>query len=61
MNCCPEICIPLRQPLYRKPPEMSTVVPLKQPKPRKIPDLLQLRIELAWIKPKIWRRIVVPE
>ena len=33
----------------------------EQPKPRKIPDLLQLRIELAWIKPKIWRRIVVPE
>ena len=40
---------------------MSHVVPLKKPKPRKIPDLLQLRIELAWIKPKFWRRIVVPE
>jgi len=40
---------------------MSHVVSLKKPKPRKIPDLLQLRIELAWIKPKIWRRIVVPE
>ena len=40
---------------------MSNVVPLKKPKPKKIPDLLQLRIELAWIKPKIWRRIVVPE
>jgi hypothetical protein len=61
MNCCPGISIPLRQQTCRKPPEMSNVVPLKQPKPRKIPDLLQLRIELAWIKPKIWRRIVVPE
>ena len=40
---------------------MSPVVPLKQPRSKKIPDLLQLRIELAWIKPKIWRRIVVPE
>ena len=61
MNCCPGISIPLRQSPYRKPPEMSPVVLLKQPKPKKIPDLLQLRIELAWIKPKIWRRIVVPE
>ena len=61
MNCCLGISIPLRQPSYRKPPEMSNVVPLKKPKPKKIPDLLQLRIELAWIKPKIWRRIVVPE
>lgn len=24
-------------------------------------DLLQLRIELAWLKPAIWRPIVVPE
>ena len=39
---------------------MSPAVPLKQPKPKKIPDLLQLQIELAWIKPKIWRRILVP-
>ena len=27
---------------------MSHIVPLKKPKPRKTPDLLQLRIELAW-------------
>lgn len=40
---------------------MSPVIPLMKPKGKKIPDLLQLRIELAWIKPKIWRRIVVPE
>ena len=40
---------------------MSPAVPLKQPKPKKIPDLLQLKIELAWIKPTIWRRILVPE
>jgi hypothetical protein len=39
---------------------MSTVVPLK-PRTRKPADLLQLRIELAEIKPAIWRRIVVPE
>jgi hypothetical protein len=38
---------------------MSTVVPLK-PRTRKPADLLQLRIELAEIKPAIWRRIVVP-
>ena len=61
MNCCPGISIPIRQLPFRKPPEMSPVVLLTQPKPKKIPDLLQLRIELAWIKPKIWRRIVVPE
>ncbi|MCG3168238.1 MAG: hypothetical protein POELPBGB_04042 [Bacteroidia bacterium] len=24
-------------------------------------ELLQLRIELAWLKPVIWRRVVVPE
>lgn len=40
---------------------MSLVIALKKPKSKKIPDLLQLRIELAWIQPKIWRRIVVPE
>ncbi len=40
---------------------MNNVVPLKKPRAKKIPDLLQLRIELAWIKPKIWRRIIVPE
>ena len=40
---------------------MSNVIPLKKPRDRKIPDLLQLKIELAWIKPTIWRRIVVPE
>lgn len=39
---------------------MSTVVPLK-PRTRKPADLLQLRIDLAGIKPAIWRRIVVPE
>lgn len=40
---------------------MSNVIPLKHPKPKKVPNFLQLRIELAWIKPKIWRRIIVPE
>ena len=39
---------------------MSTVVPLK-PRTRKLADLLQLRLDLAGIKPAIWRRIVVPE
>lgn len=38
---------------------MGTVVRL--PKARPAPHLLQLRIELAWIKPTIWRRVVVPE
>lgn len=38
---------------------MGTVVRL--PKARSAPHLLQLRIELAWIKPAIWRRVVVPE
>lgn len=40
---------------------MNSVTPLKKPRAKKIPDLLQLKIELAWIKPAIWRRIVVPE
>lgn len=40
---------------------MSNVIPLKKTRAKKIPDLLQLKIELAWIKPTIWRRIVVPE
>ena len=39
---------------------MRTVVPLK-PRTRKPADLLQLRIDLAGIKPAIWRRIVMPE
>lgn len=38
---------------------MGTVARL--PKARPAPHLLQLRIELAWIKPAIWRRVVVPE
>jgi len=61
MNCCPGISTLMRQPPDGKPPEMNHVVPLKKPRAKKIPDLLQLRIELAWIKPKIWRRIIVPE
>jgi hypothetical protein len=40
---------------------MSNVIPLKKPRAKKIPDLLQLKIELAWVKPTIWRRILVPE
>lgn len=40
---------------------MSNVISLKKPRAKEIPDLLQLKIELAWIKPTIWRRIVVPE
>ena len=40
---------------------MSNVIPLKKHRVKRIPDLLQLKIELAWIKPKIWRRILVPE
>ena len=40
---------------------MSKVISLKSFTTRKVPDQLQLHIELAWIKPKIWRRIVVPE
>lgn len=38
---------------------MGTVVRLTKARPA--PHLLQLRIELAWIKPLIWRRVVVPE
>lgn len=45
----------------RKPREMSNAIPLRNPGVQKIPDLLQLKIELAWIKPSIWRRIVAPE
>ena len=37
---------------------MGRVVPLKKPGTQT--DLLQLKITLAWIKPTIWRRIVVP-
>lgn len=40
---------------------MSNVILLKKPSAKKIPYLLQLRIELAGIKPSIWRRILVPE
>ena len=40
---------------------MSNVTPLKKPRAKKVPNLLQLKIELAWIKPTIWRRILVPE
>lgn len=40
---------------------MSPVVSLSKPRARRSPDLLQLKIELAGIKPVIWRRIVVPE
>lgn len=40
---------------------MSNVTPLKKLRAKKVPDLLQLKIELAWIKPTIWRRILVPE
>lgn len=38
---------------------MGHVVNLPQKRPA--PHLLQLRIELAWIKPAIWRRVIVPE
>jgi hypothetical protein len=31
------------------------------PKRQTAPALLQLKIELAWLRPVIWRRIVVPE
>ena len=40
---------------------MSNVVPLPKTRIRRVPELLQLKIDLAWIKPVIWRRIVVPE
>lgn len=40
---------------------MSNVIPLKKPRAKKIPDLLQLKIALAWIKPTIWRHILVLE
>ena len=40
---------------------MSNIVPLSKPRTRRVPELLQLKIELAWIKPLIWRRVVVPE
>ena len=35
------------------------VKPVRLPKPA--PDLLLLHIELKWIEPAIWRRVVVPE
>jgi hypothetical protein len=38
---------------------MGDVVHLK--KRQAAPAWLQLKIELAWIKPAIWRRVVVPE
>jgi hypothetical protein len=37
---------------------MAKIVDLSGARPA---DLLQLRIELAWLKPAIWRRVVVPE
>ena len=55
------ISTPTKSLLNRKSPEMSNVIPLKKPRTKKIPDLLQLKIELAWIKPTIWRRILMPE
>lgn len=30
-------------------------------RPLRTPARLRLKVELAWIKPVIWRRIVVPE
>ncbi|MDR2450190.1 MAG: plasmid pRiA4b ORF-3 family protein [Candidatus Accumulibacter sp.] len=33
----------------------------RSPQRRTAPALLQLKIELAWLRPTIWRRIVVPE
>lgn len=53
--------MPIKSLLNRKSPDMSNIIPLKKPRAKKIPDLLQLKIELAWIKPTIWRRILVPE
>ena len=40
---------------------MNNVAHLAKPKTRRVLERLQLRIELAWIKPVIWRRIIVPE
>lgn len=39
---------------------MGNVVTLRKRKPS-TPEILQLKIELAWIKPVISRRILVPE
>ncbi|MCP5311425.1 MAG: plasmid pRiA4b ORF-3 family protein [Zoogloeaceae bacterium] len=61
MISCLGIFTPITPPPSTKPPEVSNVIPLKKPRAKKIPDLLQLKIGLAWIKPAIWRRIVVPE
>lgn len=61
MNCFLGIFTLIKSSHNRKPPEMSNVIPLKKTRAKKIPDLLQLKVELAWIKPTIWRRIVVPE
>ena len=40
---------------------MGTVVALPKRRKAPTPDILQLKIELAWIKPVIWRRLIVPE
>lgn len=48
-------------PFYGKLPAMSHLIPAKKPRAKKHADLLQLKAELTWIKPAIWRRILVPE
>jgi hypothetical protein len=40
---------------------MNTNEAPRSPKRRTAPALLQLKIELAWITPAVWRRIVAPE
>lgn len=42
------------------PPDMSPTLPPGTPLSRNPAALLQLRVELAWITPAIWRRILVP-
>lgn len=39
---------------------MNNVLPLARPRAKAAPEILQLRIELLYFKPAIWRRLWVP-
>jgi hypothetical protein len=40
---------------------MNNVISFEKAKAKRAPRILQIHIELAWVEPKIWRRILVPE
>lgn len=39
---------------------MSNIISFEKARAERAPQLVRLHIELAWIEPKIWRRVIVP-